>query len=337
MKTFNPELYRGNIIISRIRLARNVAGLPFRIRDGAVADKVIKEAYYALKKTEPFDLFKMKGLSEVKKEALKERHLISRNLIENEEFGAAIINRDESVSVMINEEDVIREQCFMRGFRLDEAYKKINFLDDALSKRLEFAFDDELGYLTACPTNLGTGMRASVMMFLPALTESGKIEALYREVSERGLTIRGVYGEGSKAEGYNYQISNEITLGAKEEEIVKEVGDTVERICLLERDETERLYGDNEIKTIDRVKRAYGILTNAFLLTYKEFLSLAGDVKLGAMLGYINIADVEKLDELTLSVRPANLIEQYGENMTETECDIYRAEVVAKILARIKE
>jgi protein arginine kinase len=175
------------------------------------------------------------------------------------------------------------------------------------------------------------------MMFLPALTISGKISALIEEVERLGLTVRGVYGEGSKAEGYLYQISNETTLGVSEYDILNEVERTVERICIAERDETETLCGGkNEIKVMDKARKAYGILTNALLLSYTEFLNLIAEVKLGAMLGMINIADTEKIDDLIISVRPANLCEQYGKKLSSLDRDLYRAEVVSKTLIKLK-
>ena len=210
MEILSPDLFAGNIITSRVRLARNLKDLPFSL-DPVTAKEVVKKVNRALVKTDTFNLYFVANLDDVALEAMKERHLISQNLIENRESGAALVNTDESISVMVNEEDVIREQCFMKGLSLSEAYKRLNVIDDEIAKNIDVAFDDDLGYLTACPTNLGTGMRASVMMFLPALTESGKIKGLIEEVSGLGLTVRGVYGEGSKAEGCIYQISNEVT------------------------------------------------------------------------------------------------------------------------------
>ena len=311
MSTFTPDLYKGNIVMTRVRLARNLSGYPFKVKNPVAAREIIKKVNRALVRSDTFNLFYMSNLSDLKLEAMKERHLISQNLIDNRECGAVLINPDESVSIMINEEDVIREQCFMKGLRLPEAYKRLNKIDDDLEKNLNLAFSSELGYLTACPTNLGTGLRASVMLFLPALTESGKIGALVKEVSKLGLTVRGHYGEGSDAEGYMYQISNEVTLGVSEEQIIREVENTVQDICRAERDEMERLFARNELKTMDRARKAYGILTNAVILSYGEFLSHVALVKLGVMMGYISIDNVEEIDDLIIKARPANICEQY--------------------------
>ena len=332
------DLYTGNIIMSRVRLARNLNGYPFKVHDSVYAREIVKKVNRALVKTDTFDLFFMSNLSEMKLEAMKERHLISQNLIDNRECGAALINQDESISIMVNEEDVIREQCFMKGLCLTEAYKRLSVVDDELSKNLDLAFDDKFGYLTACPTNLGTGLRASVMMFLPALTESGKISAMIKEAERLGLTVRGLYGEGSDAEGYIYQISNEVTLGVSEYDILTEVNNTVLEICRAERDQMELIYGGrNELKTMDRARKSFGVLTNAVLLNYGEFLSHIAQVKLGAMLGMLNINDISQIDGLIVSARPANICEHYGKRLSSIDRDMYRAEMVGQKLMKLKE
>ena len=335
--TKNLDLYSGSIIMSRIRLARNLAGYPFKITDTLKAKEVVKKINRALVRSDTFNLYFVSNLSDVKLESMKERHLISQNLIDNQDCGAVLINQDESISIMVNEEDHIREQCFIRGLRLTEAYERLNAIDDDIAKNVDIAFDNKFGYLTACPTNLGTGLRASVLMFLPALTESGKIGALINEVSKLGLTVRGLYGEGSQAEGFMYQISNEVTLGVTEQDVLSEVEQTVIQICEAERDEMERLYVKNEIKTMDKTRKSFGILTNAVMLTYSEFLSHVAQVKLGAMLGMIDISDLFAIDDLIIRVRPANVCEQYGKRLTAINRDLFRAEIVGKKLLKIKE
>lgn len=331
------DLSLGNVITSRVRLARNLDGYPFFIKNQKSAKEIIKSVNRALVKCDTFNLYYMSNLNEIKMEALKEKYLISNALIENKSCGAVLINSDETVSVMVNEEDVIREQCFMRGLNLFSAYDKLSVIDEELEKNLDIAYSKKFGYLTACPTNLGTGLRASVMMFLPALTEGGKISALVREVEELGLTVRGVYGEGTKAEGFTYQISNEITLGVTEEEILDEVTKTVVRICTAEREEAERIYGGRELDTMDKARKAFGVLTNAVVLSYQEFLEYISRVKIGAMLGVINISDIEKLDDLIVSVRPHSLSERYGRPLSPLDRDLFRAEIVQSTLLKLKE
>ena len=335
---FSPDIFLGNIIKSRVRLARNLEGYPFKIKDPELAREIIKKVNRAIVKCGTFNLFYASNLSDVKLEAMKEKHLISSELIENRACGAALINSDETVSILVCEEDILREQCFMKGLRLDEAYRTINAIDDELAKNLDIAYSEKFGYLTACTTNLGTGLRASVMMFLPALTVSGKIGELVKTVEDLGLTVRGLYGEGSRAEGYVYQISNEVTLGVSEYDIINEVRLAATRICEAEREICEEVFGGkNELKTMDKARKAYGVLTNAVILSYSEFLSLIADVKLGAMLGMINITDIGRIDDLIVSVRPANLCESYGKKLSAIDRDLFRAEMAGKTLSKIKE
>lgn len=332
-----PEILSGSIVTTRIRLARNLSGYPFAIRDVATAKNIIKKVNRALVKCDTFNLYYIGNMDVVSLEAMKERHLISPKLMENARCGAVLINQDETLSVMLHEEDVIREQCFMRGLRLTEAYNRLERTDDELSKTLDFAYDERYGYLTACPTNVGTGMRASVMLFLPALSESNAIIAAKREVERNGLTVRGLYGEGSAAEGYMYQISNEVTLGLSEYEILKKVESTVLWLCEEERLKKEQLYGSNELGTMDKAKKSFGVLTNAVMLSYSEFLMHIANVKLGAMLGMVSISDIDGLDDLMVSVRPANLCKQHGKQLNALERDLFRAEIVGKKLLKFMD
>ena len=337
-KIINPDDYAGNIVMTRIRLARNLKGYPFRVDNVSVAKDIVKKVNRALVRSDTFNLHYVSNLTPLQAEAMKERHLISKNLMENVKCGAVLINQDESISVMINEEDHLREQCFMKGLRLTEAYQRLDKIDDDIAKNVDIAFDNRLGYLTACPTNLGTGLRASVMMFLPALTESGEIADIIKEVKRLGLTVRGLYGEGSKAEGCIYQISNEVTLGVSESEILSSVEQTVLEICRAERDVAKVLFVKNDLKTMDKAKKSYGVLTNAVMLSYSEFMEHIANVKLGAMLGMINITDLSAIDDLIINVRPANVCMQYeGKKLNTISRDLYRAEIVGKKLLKIKE
>lgn len=337
MSTINYDLLEGTIVKTRIRLARNLKGYPFRITNEQDAKEVVKKINRALVKCDTFNLYFSNNLTNLKLEEMKEKHLISNALIENKELSAFLLSADQTVSVMVHEEDVIREQCIMKGLCLGQAYNRLQTIDNAIAKNIDVAFSERLGYLTACPTNVGTGMRASVMLFLPALTESGKISSLENEMANLGLTIRGVYGEGSRAEGYNYQISNEVTLGVSEQDIISAVYDAVLRICSAERDQMQYLCGKQELKTMDRVKKSYGILTNAVLLDYQEFLHHIAQIKLGAMLGIININNISEIDDLIVAVRPAVLCGHYGKKLSATDRDLYRAEVVKQKLLKIKE
>lgn len=322
-------------VSSRVRLARNLAGLPFpRATRAADAEEVVRSVGKALGRAGSFTLRRMNAVAPVEAAALIEKHLISPDLARTP-AGAAFVSADESLCVMVNEEDHVREQSFVRGFGLRAAYGKLDKLDDALGRSLEFAYDGELGYLTACPTNLGTGLRASVMLFLPALTGAGAMGEIIREVSRLGLTVRGARGEGSTAEGYLYQISNEVTLGAAESKILKSVADAAQKICEAEMRTREIACERAPLETRDRCLRAYGLLTNCALMGSDEFTRLMADVKTGVSLGIMKAADFGALDELGIRVRPACLELAAGKPLTEAERDGYRAELAGKELRKL--
>ena len=336
MEVYRPNQLDYNIISSRVRLARNLTEECFYIRDEAFAKSVIQRALTAVNRLEPFDLFILSSMPDLTIEGMKERHLISQALIDNRERSAVLINRDESISVMIHEEDVFREQCFMRGLQVAEAYKMLSKTDDALARAFQIAFDATLGYLTACPTNLGTGMRASVMLFLPALTESRRLEELLPKIKELGLTIRGVYGEGSRADCYMYQVSNEVTLGVSEKEILDSVEETVISLCKAEQAMCRDYFRRNRLQVADRCGRAFGILTNCALLDYDEFLQLAASVKMGVVLGILPF-DIRKIDDLVIAMRPATISLNEGRRLSPQECARRRAEIVSVFFNEISE
>ena len=336
MSLFFPNLYKGIILKSRIRLARNINSYPFFIEDEKVAESVIKKVYSALAKADTFNLYYGSKLSDLELQNLKEKHIISSAFIENRSRAGALVNSDQSISLMINEEDVIREQCFMKGLKLSEAYQRLNKIDDVLIDSFDIAYDERFGFLTACPTNLGTGLRASVMLFLPALTKSGKIPELVSEMKNLGMTVRGVCGEGSRSEGYTYQISNEITLGVSESEIIESVSSAVEAIVKAERDGIEKMFKNNKIQLTDAVYRSYGILTNALLMTFSEYTEHIGNVKLGAMLKLIEIDDIESIDDLTEEVKDAVICINYGKKLTDIARQLYRAEAVKYKLKKLR-
>ena len=269
--------------------------------------------------------------------SLMENHLISPKLIKNKHLSAALINTEESVSIMINEEDHLREQCIVKGLDLRFAYETMSEIDSRIAGSMKFAYDEQFGFLTACPTNLGTGLRASVMQFLPALTINGVMPKLIRSISRLGLTVRGVYGEGSDAEGYKYQISNEVTLGVTEEEILNQVEEVVKKVCELEAAERRTLLnGPNAIEVQDECLRAYGILTNCAKISAREFIKLTAKVKLGACLGFIDIPDVSLIDDLVVKLSPSNIAATASQQFTALERDIYRAKCCKKEFEKMK-
>ena len=332
------------VISSRVRLARNVAGLPFphklRRERGAM---IAKQVYDALAPNGSYNLYRVSASNQLDLDVLKEKHLISEDLLRTDN-GAAIINDAETVSIMINEEDHIREQCILRGFKLDEAYAEINKADDIIGEKVKFAFDARLGYLTCCPSNIGTGMRASVMMFLPALSLTNGIESCINAVSRLNMTVRGVYGEGSKADGFIYQVSNCKTLGVGEEDIVSSVGNCINSLVESELAARDRLFHNDGAAIRDRVWRAWGLLTNTYSLSTDEFMSLMAYVKLGAydVYGLIKISDYDRLEKLVTEAQPANIVNISGKaldgdarGIPPARRDIMRAAYVAKVLKSI--
>lgn len=328
------------ILSSRIRLARclNNHIFPDKINPEE-GYKVIKEIVDVIKLIGEYKVFTMEDLPALDAEVMQEKHLISSNLLNNKACGAVMLSEDESVSIMINEEDHIRAQCFLKGLSLEKAYQILSVIDDKLIEKLDIAYDMTYGFLNSCITNIGTGMRASVMMFLPALTISNKISNVIDMLKSQGLTVRGAFGEGSEAKSYMYQISNARSLGVTEKEIINKVSQCAIKVANIEIEERELLKRNNEIELKDRVFRAYGTLTNAYAISADEFMNLIGEVKMGISLGFIKLFDNTIIDRLLFDALPSSLTKIAGEEaLSETEDKIKRAKFVAKTLqnSRIK-
>lgn len=322
-----------NIIIStRLRLARNISGLPFPHKLNEIsAKKVIDNVQDALTPVDKFSRYDMKDISQLDGTFLQEKHLISPDLLQDCPFGAVLISADENVSVMVNEEDHIREQVILSGLSLDQAYDRVNRIDDVLGKNLNFAFDGRFGYLTSCATNLGTGMRASVMMFLPALTIQNMIDGCINDVGRLNMTVRGVYGEGSKAEGYLYQVSNQHSLGLREADIIDSVKGAINHIVDAEIKARQLLKRD-EAELKDKIFRAWGTVTNAYKLSTEEAMQYLALVRLGHHYGYIDIPDLNRFQQLITDCQPANMQKKGGYNMSVDERDVLRARHIATAL-----
>ncbi len=330
----------GTVVSTRVRLARNLEGYPFpsHLKSEKQAKEIIRLVSSGLSRLDEFKLCYMDAVSDEEAVCMMENHLISPKLIQNKRFSAALINGDGKISIMINEEDHLREQCIVKGLDLRGAYDIMSGIDSRISRSMQFAYDEQFGYLTACPTNLGTGLRASVMLFLPALTVNGVIPKMIRSISRLGLTVRGVYGEGSDADGYMYQISNEVTLGVTEEEILSEVEEVVLKVNELEEAERRNLInGDASLDIRDECMRSYGILTNCAKISTGEFVKLSASVKLGACLGYIDIPDVSAIDDLVIKLSPSNITAAAGKPLTPLEREVYRAQYSAKAFKKMKE
>lgn len=313
------------VVSTRIRLARNINEYPFpnklNTKTRMELNNVIKDAVESNNK---FGLrfIEMRTLARFEAASMAERHIISPEFASDLDGRALMLSPDEDISIMLNEEDHIRLQVMKSGFALDEAYAVANEIDDLLGNKFNFAFDERIGYLTQCPTNLGTGMRASVMLHLPALTLSGQIHKLINTISKLGLTFRGAFGEGTKAVGDMYQLSNQITLGISEEFAVKNLKAITLQLCAQERAAREEMLKD--ISTDDRIFRAYGILKWARLLSTKELMENLSLVRLGSVTGKINIP-IEAVNELMVSMQPATINARAGQRLPEQERDSVRA------------
>ena len=321
------------VISSRIRFARNLQGYPFAegLSDEAASD-IIARIDKALEGLE-FVKTDMRALSPTAARALAEQHFISPAFATAKHPRALFRAEGKSLSLMALEEDHIRLQCILPGLALYDAYRFACECDDRLDERLPLAFDGELGYLTHCPTNLGTGMRASVMLFLPALTDAGYIPQLTEQLAKMGLTIRGTFGEGSAAHGALYQISNQVTLGISEEDILHKLTETVENIIGKERRLRASLTGEAALAREDRIARAEGTLRYARRLSSEELFSLYRELKLGIALGIVTSISAEALNALLIAAMPAMLTEHSGEHpKTHAERDALRARFIKQAL-----
>ena len=322
----------GDVVIStRVRLARNLPRVPF---PACMNPEQKRQAADTILKALPergYRVIDMHTLPHITALSLVERHLISPEFSKREEGSVLCLSEDESARLMIGEEDHLRIQVMQAGLELDRAYRTADELDTALDSRLHFAFDDRLGYLTQCPTNLGTGMRASLMLHLPALQDGGAIQPLATTVSTLGLTIRGLYGEGSKPEGAIYQLSNQVTLGISESAAIENLKGIAAQIIREERAGREELCRNPHFE--DRVWRSLGILRTARLLRGDEFMSLISNLRVGVSLGMIEGISLDLIGGLIGDAQPATVMAMAGKEMEPAERDAARAEMVRTRLA----
>ncbi len=317
-----------NAVTGRVRLARNLSNIPFPIRmTRAQAEEVIDKVWEAVSSSSLKDslrLIKNTEENALQLSALSEHHLVSPDFLTGSLPRAVILSSDNKISIMINEEDHIRIQVFSDTLSLAEAYDTADKLDTLLTEKLPIAYHKTFGFLTACPTNAGTGMRASYLLRLPALTISGSIDSVLSWAGKLGLTVRGVYGEGSKAKGAFYQLSNQITLGATERDIIARLDAAAKELIDKETLVRNNIYENNTVRLTDKCMRSFGILTNAYSLSSEEAFSLVSDVELGIDLGIIDNIDSKDMVNTLFDTLPASLAESDG--VTEPiERDIVRA------------
>jgi protein arginine kinase len=324
------------VISSRIRLARNLADYPFISRateqDRARIEKSLRDCILHSDEAAQLLYLDVDQLAGLDRQLLVERHLISREHAESQGARAVAIDRGETYSVMINEEDHLRVQVMHSGLDLADAWEQINRLDDLIESKVTYAYHARLGYLTACPTNVGTGMRVSVMLHLPALVITRQIEKVFRSLQKISLAVRGLYGEGSQAMGDFYQISNQITLGRSEEDLIKQVGDIVPVIINYERQARDFLIRESHESLHDRVSRAYGILRNAQTISSEETMHLLSSVRMGVNLGLIDGLEIPTINELFLQTQPAHLQKISGTELDTADRNIERARYLRRHL-----
>ena len=332
----------GVIISSRIRLARNFNDYPFPFRMNNIQAKEVVDKVRCMvfdcniDDLRDFLFVDMQGMNDIEKQMLVEKHLISPDLAISNRNSAAIISRDEKISIMVNEEDHLRIQVIHQGIKLNDALEICNKIDDMLDKKSNYAFSNNYGYLTCCPTNIGTGIRASVMLHLPALVMTGYIRNILEACSKLNMTVRGIYGEHSGALGNIFQMSNQVTLGQTEEEIVTSITNIATQVVEQENAVRNELYKQNAMAFEDKVCRSYGLLSNARVITTEESLNLISDVRLGIDMGIINDINIEKINQIMLLIQPASLQKFVGRQIATDERDIKRAELIREKIAICK-
>ncbi len=322
------------VLSSRVRFARNLKGYPFDSRLSTEQAAEIINKVGGLFEKGGFDRIDFTEISPLEAGVFLEKHYVSRDFVSKKTPHTLMLNESMGLAVMLCEEDHMRIQSILPGLSLDEAFRNACAVDDFLNGELQIAYSDTLGYLTHCPTNLGTAMRASVMMFLPALTMAGRIEPLASRLSKIGLTVRGFYGEGTGAQGALYQISNQVTLGITEEDTLRKLSEAVKQINESEQELRALITPEKNPQIVDRICRAEGILRHAYMLSSNEFLTYYSDVRLGISLGLVNTLDYQALDTLLIEMMPYNLAFSEKEStMSERTRDQLRAKRVKEALA----
>lgn len=326
------------VISSRIRLARNLAGFPFLSKcdpeQRRQIQKLLAKTIKQINLGQEVFFFDIERADELDRQILVERHLISRQHAEAEGSRAVAVSTTETVALMINEEDHLRIQVLRSGLQLDQTWQEINRIDDLLGAHLDYAFHRRFGYLTACPTNVGTGIRVSVMLHLPALKLAGQIERVFQAARDMRLAIRGLYGEGTEAVGDFYQVSNQITLGKSEQEIIDEFKHVViPKIIDYEQRTRQAMLKQKRIALDDKIWRAYGMLQYARSVSSEETLFLLSHLRMGVNLGRIDRLNLQTVNELFLTTQPAHLQKLRGQRLDGHQRDVVRAEYIRSRLA----
>ncbi len=334
-KWFEKSGKEGDVVISsRIRLARNLRNIPFPVRMNKQQKQQIRDEIVqaARQSTDPLlrnlTYINMEQVEKTKAVSMVENHLVSPDFIANPVGRGLLVSKDNSIAVMLNEEDHLRIQVMQEGMDLSSVYVLADQIDTAFNSSLHFAFDNELGYLTQCPTNLGTGMRASFMLHLPALQQNGVIKRISDNLSKLGLTLRGTYGEGTEPVGALYQLSNQVTLGLSEKEAIENLERVVLQLVQEERNMRKSLL--ENIQQQDTVSRSLGILKSAKILSSEEFMKLLSNVRLGVACGLFTGISYDTLNQLMVKTQPATMMVMQNKQLSAQERDIQRAQMAAQ-------
>jgi protein arginine kinase len=331
--------YNRIVLSSRVRLARNLKGIPFpgwaKKPDRVKSLELIRPAVLSLPQMTDAFAESMDNFSLLEKNILVERHLISREHAAKGVGSGLVLNRDETLCVMINEEDHLRMQALRPGLQLKQAWTALDQFDSKLDQKLDYAFTTELGYLTACPTNLGTGIRVSAMLHLPGLVLGEQINQIIQAVNKLSLAVRGLYGEGTEALGNVFQVSNQMTLGEAENEIVERLNKVLLQIIEHEENARAVLMEKKPKMVYNHIGRAYGILANAHSISSKETMNLLSLMRLGVDLHIFPDLERALVDELFITTQPAHLQKQYSEKLNAEERDLIRADMVRERLRNV--
>ncbi|MDD5728798.1 MAG: protein arginine kinase [Victivallales bacterium] len=326
-------------ISSRIRLARNIQRLPFPIAASPAQLQQVRAAVeLALKKVtaggRKYLDFQLDDYSELERQILLERRLISSEFAKKSGPASLFVKPDESCAVMINEEDHLRIQVLGPGAQLSKVWEQIDKLDSKLEKQLPYVYDSRLGYLTSCPTNVGTGMRASVMLHLPGLALSGRINAAIQGVNKLNMAVRGIFGEGTDNRGNLFQVSNQSTLGESETQIIERLNTIITQLIMHEKNCRSNLLKNRKYFLLDHVGRSYGILRHAYTLSSEEALNSLSNIRIGVDMGMFNTIDLHTVNKLFLTINPAHLQKFARKELNSQERDVFRAAFVREQLRK---
>ncbi len=321
------------VVSSRLRFARNIGGVPFpRKAKADVKERILERVSGTIDEWDldgTFHFLGIEDLEDLEKEVIQERRLGSPELT-GEPLGGLVFDENESRGVLINEEDHFRIQALRSGYALSEVREDADEIESSLDREFGFASDDDWGYLTACPTNLGTGMRGSVLLHVPGLILQNDLSRVLKAVANLGLTVRGYYGEGSESQGFYLQLSNQVTLGRSVENLLESLSRVTERIIEKERDARRKLFEGDSLDVEDQVYRSFGVLNQARTIGSSEALKCLSLVRLGVDAGCFNRVNLGEIDRLTMTVQPAHLNLNIGERLSSEDRDAYRARVLRK-------